>query len=211
MTNMHPRLPASSAEGDDTGNSVIGAYRVFYAVAVVCISVVIVCVLVASSSVAAWKACGFAAMAALLLGVVGYFAPKAWIRGRGRPASALLAVTATPGRTRTRAPGCACVLPANVPLPPAFAYLCPLKSDGSSKQEATTSRVMCSVCLEGVHGGEMVRQLPACRHIFHVECVDMWLQSHRTCPTCRSVTKPPVMLTVKAAATEEAPESLPPV
>jgi hypothetical protein len=208
MTNMHPRLPASSAEGDDTGNSVIGAYRVFYAVAVVCISVVIVCVLVASSSVAAWKACGFAAMAALLLGVVGYFAPKAWIRGRGRPASALLALTVTPGQTR--APGCACVLPADVPLPPAFAY-----GGGKQEQEATASCVMCSVCLEDVHGGEMVRQLPACRHIFHVECVDMWLQSHRTCPMCRAVIKPPTMLTVKAAAAEEAPESsnasLPPV
>ncbi|KAM0833387.1 hypothetical protein ACQ4PT_064286 [Festuca glaucescens] len=207
MLSLYLRLPANSADGDDDAE-VVDAYRVFYAIAVVCISICIFCVLVASSSVAVWKACGFAAMAALLLGVVGYFAPKAWIRGRGRPATALLALTVTPGRTRE--PGCACVLPADVPLPPAFAY-------GGGKQEATASCVMCSVCLEDVHGGEIVRQLPACRHIFHVECVDMWLQSHRTCPMCRSVIKPPTMLTVKAAAAaaEEAPESsnesLPPV
>jgi hypothetical protein len=207
MLSLYPRLPASSADGDDHGE-VVDAYRVFCAIAVVCITICIFIVLVASSSVAVGKACGFAAMAALLLGVVGYFAPKAWIRGRGRPASALLALTVTPGQTR--APGCACVLPADVPLPPAFAY-----GGGKQEQEATASCVMCSVCLEDVHGGEMVRQLPACKHIFHVECVDMWLQSHRTCPMCRAVIKPPTMLTVKAAAAEEAPESsnesLPPV
>jgi hypothetical protein len=41
------------------------------------------------------------------------------------------------------------------------------------------------VCLEHVRAGETVRQLPACRHLFHVGCIDMWLHSHRTCPLCR--------------------------
>jgi hypothetical protein len=210
MLNFYPRLPASSADGDDGSGDAVDAYRVFYSIGVVCITIAIFCALVASSSVAVWKACAFAAMAALLLGVVGRFAPRTtWLRGRGRPASALLSLTATSGRTR--APGCACVLPTTVPLPPAYPYVCPLESDGG----AAASCVMCSVCLEDVHSGEMVRRLPACRHIFHVDCVDMWLQSHRTCPMCRSVIAPPVMLTIKAAATEEAPESsdesLPPV
>nr|TKW21735.1 hypothetical protein SEVIR_4G140600v2 [Setaria viridis] len=38
--------------------------------------------------------------------------------------------------------------------------------------------------------GEMVRRLPACRHVHHVECIDRWLAAHRTCPLCRSELDP---------------------
>lgn len=43
----------------------------------------------------------------------------------------------------------------------------------------------CAVCLHDVHGGEKCRKLPKCGHVFHVNCVDIWLQSHWTCPLCR--------------------------
>ncbi|KNA04688.1 hypothetical protein SOVF_197360 [Spinacia oleracea] len=33
--------------------------------------------------------------------------------------------------------------------------------------------------------GEKARLLPKCNHGFHVECIDMWFQSHSTCPLCR--------------------------
>ncbi|BAH93566.1 Os06g0540400 [Oryza sativa Japonica Group] len=49
----------------------------------------------------------------------------------------------------------------------------------------------CSVCLGAVRGGEMVRRLPACKHLYHVECIDMWLASHATCPLCRTEVEPP--------------------
>ncbi|CAL4970323.1 unnamed protein product [Urochloa decumbens] len=39
--------------------------------------------------------------------------------------------------------------------------------------------VDCAVCLG-------VRRLPACRHVFHMECIDMWLGANATCPVCRS-------------------------
>jgi hypothetical protein len=61
---------------------------------------------------------------------------------------------------------------------PAFTYA--RDSDGSGGGPE------CSVCLGAVHEGEMVRRLPVCMHMYHVECIDRWLAVHRTCPLCRS-------------------------
>ncbi|ERN13976.1 hypothetical protein AMTRI_Chr01g133120 [Amborella trichopoda] len=44
----------------------------------------------------------------------------------------------------------------------------------------------CTVCLSALEEGETGRLLPNCQHVFHVECIDMWLQSHDTCPICRA-------------------------
>ncbi|KAL6846030.1 hypothetical protein ACP4OV_023478 [Aristida adscensionis] len=45
----------------------------------------------------------------------------------------------------------------------------------------------CAVCLAEYAGGEEVRELPACRHAFHRECVDRWLLTRvPTCPVCRA-------------------------
>lgn len=43
----------------------------------------------------------------------------------------------------------------------------------------------CPICLGEFLGGEKIRVLPKCRHGFHVRCIDMWLASHSSCPTCR--------------------------
>jgi hypothetical protein len=60
---------------------------------------------------------------------------------------------------------------------PAFPY------DAAVGRESEVAQ--CAVCLEAVRGGEKVRRLPACAHMFHVGCIDMWLDSHATCPVCR--------------------------
>ncbi|KAK1288387.1 RING-H2 finger protein ATL60 [Acorus calamus] len=44
----------------------------------------------------------------------------------------------------------------------------------------------CAVCLSELSEGEKARFLPKCNHGFHVDCIDMWFQSHSTCPLCRS-------------------------
>ncbi|PIN08601.1 hypothetical protein CDL12_18819 [Handroanthus impetiginosus] len=43
----------------------------------------------------------------------------------------------------------------------------------------------CAVCLNKFEGNEVLRLLPKCKHAFHVECVDTWLDAHSTCPLCR--------------------------
>ncbi|CAO2038156.1 unnamed protein product [Urochloa humidicola] len=135
----------------------------------------------------------------------------------GAPSTATTPSTASP----SSATQCSRRRPHSAPAPwelplPAFAFQCPQLEAAGGEDAAAASSVVCSVCLEDVRGGEMVRQVPACRHIFHVECIDMWLQSHRTCPMCRCVVSPPEKVTPKDAAAEAAPESsvedeLPPV
>ncbi|KAF8670584.1 hypothetical protein HU200_050610 [Digitaria exilis] len=65
----------------------------------------------------------------------------------------------------------------------------------------------CAVCLSLVQEGEVVRRLPACMHLFHVCCIDMWLRSQSTCPLCRATVEP----TKEASSKEQAPAPAPPV
>ncbi|KAL0800753.1 hypothetical protein Bca101_055928 [Brassica carinata] len=44
----------------------------------------------------------------------------------------------------------------------------------------------CAICLSELVKGDKARLLPKCNHSFHVECIDMWFQSHSTCPICRN-------------------------
>ncbi|KAI8529745.1 hypothetical protein RHMOL_Rhmol12G0249100 [Rhododendron molle] len=44
----------------------------------------------------------------------------------------------------------------------------------------------CAVCLSAVSDGEKARLLPKCNHGFHLDCIDLWFQSHSTCPLCRN-------------------------
>ncbi|KAF3777785.1 putative RING-H2 finger protein [Nymphaea thermarum] len=52
----------------------------------------------------------------------------------------------------------------------------------SSGDDAAT----CAICLADYGQGDMLRQIPDCRHQFHVDCIDAWLRKSSTCPVCRS-------------------------
>ncbi|KAF8011921.1 hypothetical protein BT93_I0141 [Corymbia citriodora subsp. variegata] len=43
----------------------------------------------------------------------------------------------------------------------------------------------CIICLSEFATNDRVRILPKCHHGFHVRCIDKWLNSHSSCPTCR--------------------------
>uniref|UniRef100_A0A914HME8 RING-type domain-containing protein n=1 Tax=Globodera rostochiensis TaxID=31243 RepID=A0A914HME8_GLORO len=44
----------------------------------------------------------------------------------------------------------------------------------------------CAVCLGNFEAGDKVRPLPPCEHIFHTECIELWLKQHNNCPMCRA-------------------------
>lgn len=54
----------------------------------------------------------------------------------------------------------------------------------------------CAVCLSRFDSTELLRLLPKCKHGFHVECVDTWLDAHSTCPLCRCHVQPEDILLV---------------
>ncbi|KAL5723551.1 RING-type E3 ubiquitin transferase [Ranunculus cassubicifolius] len=54
------------------------------------------------------------------------------------------------------------------------------------KTEEFKEGLECAVCLYDLEDGEKARVLPTCKHGFHLECIDMWFQSHSTCPLCRN-------------------------
>lgn len=43
----------------------------------------------------------------------------------------------------------------------------------------------CAVCLSKFQDIEILRLLPKCKHAFHINCVDQWLERHSNCPLCR--------------------------
>ncbi|XP_044961260.1 probable E3 ubiquitin-protein ligase ATL44 [Hordeum vulgare subsp. vulgare] len=86
----------------------------------------------------------------------------------------------------------------------------PKSSSSSSTAAACSSPLECAICLAEFTDGESVRVLPRCGHNFHVVCVDAWLRTCGTCPSCRApivatpaqpLVTPTVVVVVAAANT----------
>ncbi|KAK7358501.1 hypothetical protein VNO77_00430 [Canavalia gladiata] len=52
-------------------------------------------------------------------------------------------------------------------------------------EDLRTGDSVCCVCLGEFEVKEEVLQIPQCKHVFHINCIRNWLQSHSTCPLCR--------------------------
>ncbi|XP_010911522.1 probable E3 ubiquitin-protein ligase ATL44 [Elaeis guineensis] len=87
--------------------------------------------------------------------------------------------------------------PSAQPLPPtkglkkkALRSLPTLSFDGSTASAAAAAGgklAECPICLAEFAAGDEIRILPHCGHGFHVACVDTWLASHSSCPSCRQI------------------------
>ncbi|CAL4970289.1 unnamed protein product [Urochloa decumbens] len=195
---------SSAAAGDDDEYNDVKC-RACYGVVVAGVSLLLFCALAVTAGLV--QACAVSGFAMVFFGVIGWLVPpEASTRGGGRgfahgevtmPCQHVGATTA-------------------IDVPPAFAYECPADdaAEGAGGK-AGAGTVLCAVCLEGVRRGEAVRRLPACGHLFHMECVDMWLSSHATCPLCRCDLLPrttcAAKTTVMAAAGRTVGDVLPPV
>ena len=62
-------------------------------------------------------------------------------------------------------------------------------SNSGSPSSSSSRSSACAICLAEFADGEKIRVLPKCNHWFHVSCIDKWLLSHPSCPTCRNQLK----------------------
>ncbi|KAK9059377.1 hypothetical protein SSX86_021997 [Deinandra increscens subsp. villosa] len=59
---------------------------------------------------------------------------------------------------------------------------------------------VCTVCLDCVDGCDLIREVVNCKHVFHRECLDGWVDVGQiNCPLCRSMLLPPKKLVSSAA------------
>ncbi|KAJ6413383.1 hypothetical protein OIU84_006224 [Salix udensis] len=70
----------------------------------------------------------------------------------------------------------------NLQLLPRFTY-----SAGGGGATTNFGSTECAICLGDFVEGDEVRVLPHCGHGFHVVCIDKWLGSHSSCPSCRQI------------------------
>ncbi|KAK9076564.1 hypothetical protein SSX86_004898 [Deinandra increscens subsp. villosa] len=50
----------------------------------------------------------------------------------------------------------------------------------------------CAICLCEFRDENVLRLLTKCYHVFHQECIDLWLGSHKSCPCCRCSLDTPI-------------------
>ncbi|KAL6629605.1 hypothetical protein ACP70R_029370 [Stipagrostis hirtigluma subsp. patula] len=187
--------------GDGDGNDA------WYGIAASAVALLLFCALAASVSV--W-------VAFLCLVLVSVTAAGCLARGSCRVGASDDAVTAEQEAAGEQRLQRRFGLPqAAIDALPTFAYA--VKGGGDGDLESGAGNEPCPVCLEDFKAGEAMRQLPTCKHLFHVDCIDMWLHTHRTCPVCRCNLSPPPKLPAKAAevpaeeAERPAGDALPPV
>ncbi|KAM3211789.1 hypothetical protein ACQJBY_065108 [Aegilops geniculata] len=205
MLNLYPRLATGGALAVDDDEP-----HICYAIMAALVSLLLFCVLLAVVSPA--RACAITSLLVLLFGLVALLAPARGTVPAHRNGSGL--GQRLPAPTVRLVRRCTCGLTdAAISTLPTFAYEGPAASKGGGDEPRGSCQLLCAVCLEDVQGGEMVRQLPPCRHLFHVDCIDMWLHTHRTCPLCRCELSPRKVAAkaVAAAATGSSAQALPPV
>ncbi|KAG2692994.1 hypothetical protein I3760_08G078700 [Carya illinoinensis] len=57
----------------------------------------------------------------------------------------------------------------------------------TTESAAKFSSSECAICLSEFTHGDEILVLPQCGHAFHVACIETWLGSHSSCPSCRQI------------------------
>lgn len=64
------------------------------------------------------------------------------------------------------------------------------KSAEGKELDEAEDKTCCSICFSDYKGSEVVKIIPDCGHMFHIDCIDKWLRRHATCPICRTAPLP---------------------
>ncbi|TVU33276.1 hypothetical protein EJB05_25068, partial [Eragrostis curvula] len=186
-----------AGRGDDDGEAGEIRNHGYYGIAASAVTVFLFCGLAAAVSI--WMAFLCAGLALVAFSIGSYLAPESWrVRPNDDAANSetqAAAAAAEAALAQQRRFG---LKKAVIDALPTFPYAQKDGADGGDLDLEAGGDETCSVCLDDVQAGDMVRQLPSCKHLFHVECIDMWLHSHRTCPVCRCNLSPPQKVPGKA-------------
>mmetsp|Transcript_6338 Transcript_6338/g.11307 ORF Transcript_6338/g.11307 Transcript_6338/m.11307 type:complete len:622 (-) Transcript_6338:71-1936(-) len=68
---------------------------------------------------------------------------------------------------------------------PPFAFSPAAATTGEDDRAAEDQ---CCICLVDFESGDSMRKLP-CEHQYHADCVDRWIATHDSCPSCRAVVR----------------------
>ena len=61
------------------------------------------------------------------------------------------------------------------------------EQDAEALNRAAGDNPACAVCLGSFASKQQLQTLP-CFHAFHASCSQPWIEKHRKCPLCRTVT-----------------------
>ncbi|XP_044498255.1 RING-H2 finger protein ATL16-like [Mangifera indica] len=79
----------------------------------------------------------------------------------------------------------------------------------NSKEFGERNSCECAVCLNEFQEDEKLRMIPNCSHVFHIDCIDVWLQNNANCPLCRtsisSTTRFPIDQIIAPSSTPQDP------
>ncbi|GMH28522.1 hypothetical protein Nepgr_030365 [Nepenthes gracilis] len=67
----------------------------------------------------------------------------------------------------------------------------------------------CAVCLSEFKDGEKLRVIPNCCHTFHIDCIDVWLQTNANCPLCRSSISSNILIAIDQTIAPTASNTVP--
>jgi len=54
-----------------------------------------------------------------------------------------------------------------------------------SMSTVADSQEMCSICLDPMKTGDILCEIPQCKHTFHAQCIRTWIDKSGICPYCR--------------------------
>ena len=50
-----------------------------------------------------------------------------------------------------------------------------------------TKFYQCGICMDSFNDGEKINKIISCQHIFHIECLNQWIQANKKCPLCEKL------------------------